>query len=924
MKRNESISLADQRMQSRSIDELYDSESKERLSSHEFGLDGSNLRTESTVSPRRNLSQDPTADVSEGINKEGYVYSQKYKAMNTFEKAGYEIMTYFESFLASDSYMKDKKQRIHQAMLQVQTEEHKLEEKGNLFLAVMQGDIDAIKEYLLNLPPKEQINCVDKRDSVGGNIIHAAYLYEKYDIGQWLIVTYPEVGIKPFSRELTTEATDKVAKVCGMIPNSHDMLYSGENILHMAIVRKNLAETRWILDFYRWHKDSVEGGLEKLLLGNADGNFFEKDGEFYCGCYPLHFAACTNVTELFDLVLSYVSSFGGDSEAPKESTSNDDKKHLDVGANAIFMRDRYGNNCLHLCVLKNLKEMYVHIKSRSQKIIRKEITLKYIHVLDEYFKDGKYDEITAKGRVPIELNKLPETDGFDMGYLPKEILLESAPSDAKTKAYQDWLAKLTEKKVQERLDLVLNCDYHSPITLCASQFTNPQAKDYKVKEDRKREMLEFLLHEMKIVLWTYGSVRTSLISMEGIEFAYYPEGYNNLPASVAKEMFGVVEWLCITKSNACAKIPEVQKIISAKWHLYGLKIFLQQFYFRFFLTLLLFIVLLLANSTPFKNTVGSPDAAYLAAFLYPFILILISITSIYNLPLLWEYGFDYWGLRTGFSHRHVRGAAKYEKLMDTFLVLSYVSVFVNVFLRFNSQNDDTYGDIGTKISLTVCILVAWMYLFYFFMGFESTGPFVLTIYRIVSSDIPYFVMFYFLVIVAFGCSLSLLTNNGDPTIGYNVGHVLYTMYDLIQVTVSLQQNGNFHDELNSTFVPEQLVTIFSFLLTIFYFIVVLMFLNLLIAMINNTYSLYKEFDDATFLIEKYNIMSVIQKKQALIKGNARHIPNSYCLLDINDNKSTELAKPKPTPMFHLHRKSMDAKTVSEDDITQESALERPR
>ncbi len=41
----------------------------------------------------------------------------------------------------------------------------------------------------------------------------------------------------------------------------------------------------------------------KLLTANVRGVFFQKELDF--GCYPLHFAACSNDRRIFDLVLTY-------------------------------------------------------------------------------------------------------------------------------------------------------------------------------------------------------------------------------------------------------------------------------------------------------------------------------------------------------------------------------------------------------------------------------------------------------------------------------------------------------------------------------------------------------------------------------------------------------------------------------------------
>lgn len=66
------------------------------------------------------------------------------------------------------------------------------------------------------------------------------------------------------------------------------MPFTGENILHMVIVRREIEELRWILDFYHNHKflDKVHesGGIQELLVANAKGTFFtNKKDDFYFG-----------------------------------------------------------------------------------------------------------------------------------------------------------------------------------------------------------------------------------------------------------------------------------------------------------------------------------------------------------------------------------------------------------------------------------------------------------------------------------------------------------------------------------------------------------------------------------------------------------------------------------------------------------------
>lgn len=90
---------------------------------------------------------------------------------------------------------------------------------------------------------------VECTDAVGANIIHIAYLFERYAIGRYLVRHYPELALQGYSDKSTYKDV-----------NPEEMPYTGENILHMTIVKKNHAEVRWLLDFYRDRKFAIPCG----------------------------------------------------------------------------------------------------------------------------------------------------------------------------------------------------------------------------------------------------------------------------------------------------------------------------------------------------------------------------------------------------------------------------------------------------------------------------------------------------------------------------------------------------------------------------------------------------------------------------------------------------------------------------------------
>ena len=111
-----------------------------------------------------------------------------------------------------------------------------------------------------------------KTDAVGANIIHVSYLYKKYEkFGRWLVTQYPTLAVLPYNDEVKYAVrVSAVKEDLHAIPKH--MPYTGENILHMTVMNRNLEETRWLLDFYRNHEHNTNDGLKTLLMTAATGN----------------------------------------------------------------------------------------------------------------------------------------------------------------------------------------------------------------------------------------------------------------------------------------------------------------------------------------------------------------------------------------------------------------------------------------------------------------------------------------------------------------------------------------------------------------------------------------------------------------------------------------------------------------------------
>ncbi len=123
--------------------------------------------------------------------------------------------------------------------------------------------------------------------------------------------------------------------------NSNDKVtpineYSGENVLHLLIIRGNLDSIRTLSTYitckdYRFH----------MMNAKVTGRFFcPVYGEVQYGQTPMHFAVSTGQIDVVKHLL-------------KEWCNDDISRYF-----CLWEKDTKGNSVLHLCVIKNLAVMY--------------------------------------------------------------------------------------------------------------------------------------------------------------------------------------------------------------------------------------------------------------------------------------------------------------------------------------------------------------------------------------------------------------------------------------------------------------------------------------------------------------------------------------------------------------------------------------
>ena len=678
--------------------------------------------------------------------------------------------------------------------------------------------------------------------------------------------------------------------------------------------------------YFRFH--SVPHGLARLLMtANATGTFFDPKGDFYFGGYPLQFAVCSNNQDIFDLVLSFASSVDTNSSTLDDDGLSD-SSIPNLGPNVIFMRDSCGNTLLHLCVIHGLSKMYDHILEIATTVISRELQFIYgqkrLELSDEFesFTLSSYDSMSM-------------SSGYN---LPSKPLQLPSPD-----MYEKWLVSEVRTKLYERLLLVLNNDLFCPLTLAAKLSTKTTST---VSEANRISMMKTVLSSTNrdSRSWSFGPLLSSRLNLKGIDIEHDFDDYYSPDANKCKEavngnsiissflekkvhLYSAIKWICINGDNETILLPEIKSIIDSKWERYGL----HQFVFGYLLDLVL--TLLITLLTIFINT---GPTLHIEFEFEIFVNILYIITT---LVFLCVFYFEMKFLIKQYKQSlDVHGVAWTHLLFRRIKVASY---FIFLAFRLNDASDHGWKNIymvykeislpessggghhrmmasaytpsdethkmgwtynpqdypGAKSFLSLCVVLCWLNIYYYMVGFKLTGPFMLTFKNALSIDLPYFCRFYSILLAAFAACISMLANQGYKTVRDNFFYTWESLLCLVQKAVFLPP---FQEHILISHVNLRVQWLANILLTGFYLLAVIVMLNLLIAIITDTHTEYSSYDESIFLIEKYYITDFYEKllspeeleKQRDKYCTIEEVSEEFISMDENGDEQTIVVKTK--------------------------------
>eukprot|EP01013_Petalomonas_cantuscygni_P011141 TRINITY_DN24472_c0_g1_i1.p1 TRINITY_DN24472_c0_g1~~TRINITY_DN24472_c0_g1_i1.p1 ORF type:complete len:844 (-),score=214.65 TRINITY_DN24472_c0_g1_i1:781-3312(-) len=528
-------------------------------------------------------------------------------------------------------------------------------------------------------------------------------------------------------------------------------LFHGENLLHIAIVRRDLEMAQELLE-----------RAPALMVGRCSGSFFYPGRSCYFGSTPLQFAATTNNRKMVQLILKYAPRHAAIHEISLTGVpgQKDDRRCM-IGTDRrecvqrlrmLDERDEWGNNILHALVYQS----------------------------SDNADDGR-----------DTLVRMWDFLCVIQAQLRREVY------------------EATKVVHSHKLEDALNENQLTPFVLAANI--------------GKKNIFLHILRNSSIVNWRYGPLVCRSYPLDGLDAP--PAMYPNAPCALDE--------LIANGYMPFFEVSVIQRLLNRKWAYYAQRIF----FYRLFATIAFSVVMIIVAITQNQldpDTRPRPSADDLAA--------LQTVNTIGKIFLMLGTSLQFakearqvleGGIVEYFSET---GAAFMENACNCFFFLCFG--MSGITLAFGLDRGVSHAFMAMT-----CIALA-AYYFFFFLGFSLTGPYVVMIGKMITTDLARFAFAFLVIVLGFATCFHVLFMQST------LGDFLLTVRDTFLLALGQIDPNQF-------FVGVYAPWFCTTLMLLYLMTVNILLLNLLIATMGQTYADMLPFGTLTWLLERARITQSI-------------------------------------------------------------------
>ena len=366
------------------------------------------------------------------------------------------------------------------------------------------------------------------------------------------------------------------------------------------------------------------------------------------------------------------------------------------------------------------------------------------------------------------------------------------------------------------------------------------------------KMMSFLMESTMYKQWSYGHISCQLYELDELD---------PLPSSGSSK--GALEIILDNANLELLSLQRINDLLTAKWDRCAAKPFFRRFIMTCIFLFIFACATILQTDQLSQCVVDGAKLTgddylncynenfYTIGFRY-FCELFVVLGVIHKggreLRELMSSGWDYFG---------GKGAAFLENVMS----LAFC-IFILLTTFFKLINSDY-----SEIPLAIASLCAWIYMLFFLLGFRMTGPFIVMMYKMLMVDVSRFSVLVMVFFFGFTQSLYVVFDDDGLSAFFSRLKALF---------LAMLGDFEFQEYATSRF-PMVTVT----LLVVFVILVPIMLLNILVAMMGDTYGSITEEADKQWMLERARIMSSIQSEMSEAE---MHLPEFRYWTDIDKKR----------------------------------------